>query len=233
MTNKFRQIQIATDEMTIRLAVARAFRDTSVDVVVASNTFQALSQLDVFEFDLFLLDLDMKDGCSFGLLETMTERFPKVPTILLTTNESGSEELKHRIKDVRFSHCWDILSKPFDYKKLVGFIDGSSHEYPSEHVQYHQHKHENWLEKRNCQRFSRFEQIAVTRADTKEKKHQTNLHWCTLTNISLGGMGMTTDLKLIPRKTLHFDEKFMHQDGTVVWVKEKVDHLWEVGVKFL
>ncbi len=110
MRQKFRQIQITTDETTIRLAVSRAFRDTSIDPVVASNTFQALSQLDVFDFDLFLLDLDMKDGCAFELLETMSERFPRVPTILLTTIDSHSQELINRIKEIRFDCCWDILT---------------------------------------------------------------------------------------------------------------------------
>ncbi len=169
MRQKFRQIQITTDETTIRLAVSRAFRDTSIDPVVASNTFQALSQLDVFDFDLFLLDLDMKDGCAFELLETMSERFPRVPTILLTTIDSHSQELINRIKEIRFDCCWDILTKPFDYQKLVGFINGKPGRKQPEQGRHHQHKRKTWQEKRCCQRFTRFEQITVTQTDTGEK----------------------------------------------------------------
>jgi DNA-binding response OmpR family regulator len=232
MLRKFRQIQIATDETTIRLAVARAFRDTSVDVVAASNTFQALSQLDVFIYDLFLLDLDMKDGCAFGLLETMTERFPRVPVILTTTGDIHSAELIHKIKEIRFNYCWNILSKPFDYSKLVGFICGNSKEYYAEQVPHHQQKQENWLERRNCQRFFRSEQISISRPQNKEARYWEPSHWSSLTNISLGGMSITTDLKLNTGARLNFDEKFMHQSGEIVWIKEKVDHLWKVGIKF-
>jgi len=233
MTKNLRQIQIATDETTIRLALSRAFRDSPVDIVMASNTFQALSQLDVFKFDLFLLDLDMKDGCAFGLLETMTERFPRVPAILLTTGNIHSAELIHKIKDIRFNYCWNTLSKPFNYSKLVELICGKSNEYYEEQVPCHQHKQGNWLERRNCQRFFRSEQISISRPQKNEARYRIIPHWSTLTDISLGGMCITTDVMLRSGILLNFDEKFMHQSGEVVWVKEKVNHLWKVGIKFI
>src|SRR6056297_2550030 len=106
------QVQVITSEIVIQLAVARAYRSKPVDIITAAKSEQALSQIDVFAFDLFVLDLDFKDGCSLSLLKTMTERDVEAPVILLTTGEVESRSPKRQIEQIRPEGCWHLLEKP-------------------------------------------------------------------------------------------------------------------------
>lgn len=232
MSLKFRQIQIITDETVLLLAVSRAYRNKLIDVVTATNTDQALSQLSVFNFDLFLLDLDMKDGCSFGLLETMTERFPSAPVILMTTADTRSADLTDRINAIRFSYCWHLLEKPFDYRKLVNIIDIGLEE-NSSCAKTTRQETSIHLEKRRCQRYSRFELINVFVPNKKEQCRQEKQLLATLTDISVGGMGVAMIRSIPLGTTVTFDEKFMHQTGVVVWNNKREDLTWQTGIKFL
>ena len=229
---RFGQIQIVTDETVLLLAVSRAYRNKPVDVVTATNTDQALTQLSVFNFDLFLLDLDMKDGCSLGLLETMTERFPSAPVILMTTGDTQSPELADKIKAIRFSHCWHLLAKPFDYKKLVGVIDLGLQEH-SLCMEKQRRQETIHLEKRRCQRFSRFEPINISMPHQSGAACQTQPILATLTDISVSGMGVAIIRSVPQGTTVTFDEKFMHQSGVVVWNQKLEDQTWQSGIKFI
>ena len=117
------QVQVITSEIVIQLALARAYRSKPVDIITAAKSEQALSQIDVFDFDLFVLDLDFKDGCSLSLLQTMTERAVEAPVILLTTGKVESRTLILQIEQIRPVGCWHLLEKPFDLQKLSGLIE--------------------------------------------------------------------------------------------------------------
>ncbi len=116
------RVQIVTDQSVILSAVSRAYRNKPVDIVTAPNTSLAQEQQDVIGFDLFLLDLDMTESCSFKLLAVMTERFPQVPIILMTTGDAQSKEMIAKIEAIRSASTWSLLEKPFKYKKLVDYI---------------------------------------------------------------------------------------------------------------
>jgi len=117
------QIQIIDNEIVMAMAVSRAYRNKPIDIITATNIDQAIEQMDVFHFSLFLLDLDMKDCCSFQLLEIITRRFPETPVILMTTADIFSLALIEKIEKIRSQHCWHIVEKPFAYKRLLGFVD--------------------------------------------------------------------------------------------------------------
>lgn len=127
MSNRPARVQIVTDQLVILTAVSRAYRDKPVDIVTATNAGLAQEQLNVINFDLFLLDLDMKERRSFELLAVMTERFPLVPMILMTTGDAQSKEMIAKIEAIRSDSVWHLLEKPFEYKKLVDFIASGLH----------------------------------------------------------------------------------------------------------
>lgn len=222
-------VQIIDDEVVILLAVSRAYRDKSVDIVTAANIDQALAQMDVFNFDLFLLDLDMKDRCSYALLKIMTDRYPDIPVILMTTGDIESGKLIKKIEGIRSSGCWHLLEKPFDYKKLVGFINQGLQECSSAGVvSIMAEPHE----KRRCQRFSRFEQINFALPSVAHEPCQTTPFLATLVDISVGGLGLSSKKKLVVPQRIHFDEKFMHQSGVVVWSRIQKDQRYRSGILF-
>ena len=100
-------VQIIDDEIVILMAVSRAYRDKQVDIITAANAEQALAQMEAFNFDLFLLDLDIKNCCGFALLKTMTEKFPEIPVILMTTKSTQNPELLAQIEQARPLGCWE------------------------------------------------------------------------------------------------------------------------------
>lgn len=227
-----RQVQIIDDEIIMLLAVSRAYRNKPVDIITATNLDQALEQMDIFNFSLFLLDLDMKDCCSFDLLERMTRRFPTNPVILMTTGDIQSAALIDRIEKIRSQYCWHIVEKPFDYKKLIGFIDRALYESEIENPGSNQNGNSDYAEKRRCRRFSRFERINITRPMISDTSHLPPALFATLTDISVGGLSVTTGNALVSGEAVRFDEKFMHQSGTVVWSQIQEDAIYKSGIRF-
>jgi len=204
------QVQIIDDEIVMLMAVSRAYRNKPTDIITATNIDQALEQMNTFNFSLFLLDLDMKDCCGFHLLETITNRFPKTPIILMTTGDAQSIVLIDKIQKIRSQYCWHIVEKPFDYKKMIGFIDRALHEYEVEVLGDCQNGSSEYAEKRRCRRFSRFERINIARPVTTGTSCSPLALLATLTDISVGGLGVATGNALVSGDAVCFDEKFMH-----------------------
>lgn len=227
------QVQIIDDEIVILLAVARAYRDKPVDIITAHNADKALAQMEVFNFDLFLLDLDMKDRSSFQLLEIMTERSPHIPVILMTTKDTASPQLLDKIGEVRRRGCWHLLEKPFDYRKLLSFIERGLEESAMSARGSRYCAVSDSDEKRRCRRFSRNEQINIFLSAGEERLEcHTVPFLATLTDLSVGGLGLSCRKRLAEKQNIQFDEKFMHQSGTVVWSLED-GQVWRAGVSFI
>ncbi|WP_029912570.1 PilZ domain-containing protein [Pelobacter seleniigenes] len=226
------QVQIIDEEIVILLAVSRAYRNKPIDIISADNADKALAQMAVFNVNLFLLDLDMKDRSSFHLLEIMTERSPEIPVILMTTQDTTAPGLLDRIAEVRTRGCWHLLEKPFDYQKLLSFIDRGLEESLQSSRSSQLCATAGAAEKRRCRRFSRLEQINVYLADEQEPDSRCLPFLATLTDLSVGGIGLETRKKLYEKQLIHFDEKFMHQSGMVVWSREE-DLGHRAGISFV
>lgn len=226
------QIQIIDEEVVILLALSRAYQGKLVDIVTATTMDQVLSQMDIFNFDLFLLDLDLKGCCSLELLKIMTDRFPDIPVILITTRDTESEKLLERIAAVRSPCCWQLLEKPFCYEKLTGFIDRALRARLISDPEDHLCTVVDGKEKRRCRRFSRFEQINLSSPVTLAAHYQSTPFLATLMDISVGGLGLTTRKKLTVSQLVGFDEKFMHQSGIIVWSREEDDKISRSGIRF-
>jgi CheY-like chemotaxis protein len=226
------QIQIITSEIAIQLAVARAYRNERVDIITATDLEQARSQIRVFDFDLFVLDLDFNDGCGFSLLRSMTERALEAPVILLTSPGEGSRYLIRQIEQIRPKGCWHLLEKPVAPHKLSGFIERGLLE--KESVCFFKPDPDSLTEaeQRLCRRFARHEAINLLPADLdKEVKPRTETA-ATLTDISLGGVGVTTAKPLLCGQKLNFSQKLMHQTGIVVWARTEQTGFCRAGIRF-
>lgn len=227
MAASTRQVQIISDEVMLLMALARAYRNSSVDVITASNKEQALRQLEVFQFQVMLLDLGLKDLSGFELLQTLSRTHAGVPVLMLTTGDSRDPEVLDQINACRPYGCWHLMEKPFELKKLTSAIERGllEHTFDDSDILCSLPKPND---QRRCRRFPRREQISISlRSDPAPPFFP-----ATLTDISVSGIGLTTSSPLPTNQRISFDQKFMHQSGVVIWSRGHADG-FQSGVRFL
>ena len=76
------QIQITTDETTMLVALTRAYRNSLIEVLTATSASQALAQLANGDFQLMLIDLDMRRQEGFDLLRDVSRLRAGIPLLL-------------------------------------------------------------------------------------------------------------------------------------------------------
>lgn len=110
-----KRILIVDDDARIvdRLAMLLG---TRYEVMVASNGFDALAQLNSQSFDVVLLDLRMPGLDGAGFVQELQARRISVPIILISANPS----LPAQARALGISH---YLSKPFDIEQLEAMVE--------------------------------------------------------------------------------------------------------------
>ncbi len=111
-----RKILLADDSVTIRKVVELTFMDEDYDLVAVASGDEALSTLSS-STDLVITDVHMPGTDGYEVCETVKERFPDKPVLLLVgTFEAFDEE---RAEEVGAD---DFLKKPFDSQELLGKV---------------------------------------------------------------------------------------------------------------
>lgn len=226
MNKKTRPVQLITDQHMLLKALIRAYRDSAIDIVAACSHLQATTQLDTFDFDLIIFDLDF-DRTSFELLQIISSRSGGTPIILLTTMHQQTPDLQRKIKKARPFGCWHILEKPF---KLSTLNDCIGHSLVTRYFEHMDEVLENLpvqTDRRGCKRAPRNEKISL-RIANEDLSHPIT---ATLKDISLTGMRLTTDVPLAQDQQISFQEKFMHEKGVVVW-SYGLDSQCVAGIRF-
>lgn len=223
MRASVKQIQTISDEITMLMALTRAYRNSSIDIITANSRAQALEQIDIFTFQLILLDLDISNGSGMELLRTISHIQAGIPILLLTTDSHRSPALLEQIDACRPHGCWHLLEKPFELKKLLGAIERGLLErsFDDQEVSC------DIGDLRRCRRFKRHESIAISLSDQSIPP----FYPATLTDISVSGLGLTTTTPLPTNQRISFAEKFMHQSGTVIWTSNS-ENGYRSGVQF-
>lgn len=230
MSGKLGLLQIIDDELDTLLAVTRACLHGQIDIVSASSDSQALAQLNVFAFDLVLLDLDMQECNCYELLWKITKKIPNVPVILLTTEDPLSAGLTDKICSNRFNSCWHLLEKPIDFTKLSGLLSRGllvSHP-PGNTVP-------DWtpqLKNRRSQRVPRSEAINLYLKGT-ENGECCLAQSAKLTDVSLGGIGVSAPLPIPVGTAITFSEEFTRQSGRIIWNRPGSNQAWQAGIEFV
>ncbi|MBD1401105.1 response regulator [Pelovirga terrestris] len=227
MNKNTRQVQLITGEQVLLKALMRAYRDSAIDIVAASSHLQAIAQLDTFGFDLIIFDLDTDRSNGFELLQMISARCAGTPIILLTTMDTQAPELQKQIKKARPFGCWHILEKPFSISKLNSYIGLSLVTRTFEQTADVLNQLPEQADRRACKRVPRNEKITLRLAGGDHHPFFS----ATLSDISISGMGLTTDVPLARDQRVTFEEKFMHASGVVVWSYGK-DSRCMVGVRF-
>jgi DNA-binding response OmpR family regulator len=117
-----KRVLVADDEAPIRFAVSHMLKDTGYEVFEAADGVEALDIIQSLDqqaspIDIVLLDLYMPHCNGFevmGKLDEMANR----PRVIMMTGAVDSVEMDNVIK----LGCDGILSKPFDFGKLLQVV---------------------------------------------------------------------------------------------------------------
>lgn len=222
-----RQVQLISGEQVLQNALMSAYRDSAIDLVAASNHLQAIAQLDTFGFQLIIFDLDTDRSNCYELLQMISARCAGTPIILLTAKDSQAPELDRQIKKARPFGCWHLIEKPFSISKLNHYIGRSLVSRSFDQTDDILSHMPDQSDRRTNKRAPRNEKITLRVGGADHNPY----FYATLNDISIGGMGLTTDVPLARNQRVTFEEKFMHTNGLVAWSYE-VDSRCVAGIRF-
>ena len=97
--------------------LAKRIARRDIDVTTAFSAAAALQALRRQDFDVAVLDLEMKDMDAIEVLKVFKKMLPSMPVIILTgpgTMQSAGEGLKEG--------AFDYLTKPYELEDLIAKI---------------------------------------------------------------------------------------------------------------
>jgi len=118
-----KKVLVVDNEQLLLWALERAGKGRFLDIKTAETTDHALQEITNCHYDLFMLDLDMKDLSRLELLKKIDECCPYVPIIIMTTSDTKSYELNDTVRRTRKHGSWFLLEKPFSLDRLISFIE--------------------------------------------------------------------------------------------------------------
>ncbi len=110
------KIMMIEDDNTISFAVRTFLKRYDIETVVLENLFVA-ENIDLKDFDLLILDVNLPDGSGFDYLKWLRE-FSDIPVIMLTVKNSDEYVLKGFEKGAN-----EYIIKPFSLPILKARID--------------------------------------------------------------------------------------------------------------
>ncbi|MAJ85564.1 MAG: DNA-binding response regulator [Candidatus Pelagibacter sp.] len=113
MENNSKHILVVDDDDRIRDLLKDYLEDNNFITSSARNAEEAAKKIEMFKFDLIVLDVMMPGKSGFDLTKEIRKRI-EIPIILLT----AKGEVENRIKGLEFG-ADDYLGKPFEPKELL------------------------------------------------------------------------------------------------------------------
>lgn len=116
------QILVVDDDSSIRWVLSRALQNAGFKVVACDNANDALLILAKESIAVVISDIQMVGISGLELLETIRNRYPKLPVIMITANSDTAIASKtHEIG------AFDYLPKPFDLNQAVQICERAIH----------------------------------------------------------------------------------------------------------
>lgn len=107
------QILIVEDDRDLNRGLCTALRESSRVTIACQNIGEAWQQLQMGEPSLVLLDINLPDGSGLELLAQIREKYPLLPVILLTANDTDMDIVEGLEKGAD-----DYITKPFSLSVL-------------------------------------------------------------------------------------------------------------------
>jgi len=226
------KILAVDDEHLLLKALERAVKGRSLEINTAATTRQALEEIERCDFDLFMLDFDIDDQDRQDLLQTIDERCPFIPIIIMTTSDRKSPELNEAIKSRRKQGSWHLLEKPFSLDRLISYVDvifqnqGNVKYCPNSlSVSYDQEKRYEFRRPHVQPVNFSFKSMI----DGVVRRISAN---GILTDISDCGTGILAHKQVHPEQVISFENEFIKQNGIVAWSVMLDSETCRFGVQF-
>ena len=113
MKNNNLHILVVDDDDRIRALLKEYLSEKNYIVSTANNAENAKTKIDLFKFDLIVLDVMLPGPNGYELTKEIKKKI-KIPIILLT----AKSEVENRIKGLELG-ADDYISKPFEPKELL------------------------------------------------------------------------------------------------------------------
>ena len=84
LVTKRTQVWVVDDDESIRWVLERALIDAGLSVRQFGNADEAIGVVDYEQPNLVMIDIKMPGRSSLELLETLGDRFPEIPVIVMT-----------------------------------------------------------------------------------------------------------------------------------------------------
>ena len=111
-------IWIVDDDRSIRWVLEKALAKESLNTRSFDNAAEVLKALDNDRPDLIISDIRMPEGDGLSLMETVKERVPDIPVIIMT----AYSDLDRAVSAFR-GGAFEYLSKPFDVDEVISLVN--------------------------------------------------------------------------------------------------------------
>ena len=117
LVTKGGQVWVVDDDVSIRWVLERALIDAGLSVRQFGNADEAMGVVDREQPNLFMIDIKMPGRSSLELLETLGDRFPEIPVIVMT----AYTDLDNAVSAYG-SSAFEYLPKPFDLDEAMALV---------------------------------------------------------------------------------------------------------------
>ena len=111
------QVWVVDDDASIRWVLERTLIDAGLSVRQFGSAGEAMGVVDHEQPDLVMIDIKMPGRSSLEFLETLGDRFPKIPVIVMT----AYTDLDNAVSAYR-SGAFEYLPKPFDLDEATALV---------------------------------------------------------------------------------------------------------------
>ncbi len=112
------QILIVEDDHELNKGLCKALHTDGRQTVSCHSISEARQQMGCMVPDLLLLDINLPDGSGLDFLREIKERFPQLPVVMLTANDTDSDIVEGLQKGAD-----DYITKPFSLSVLRARIE--------------------------------------------------------------------------------------------------------------
>ena len=114
-----KRILVVDDDASIRRLVATVLKRENYDVDMAGSGRDALSQIELIQYDVVVLDLMMPDVSGIDVLKRLDVRNPQIKCVIIMSAASRFEIARATTPNV-----FTALPKPFEIKELIAAVAG-------------------------------------------------------------------------------------------------------------
>ena len=220
------RILIVDDDQLTAMALMRALKADGLNILAVAQGPQALNEIQATLYSLVFLEIGIADGTGKAVLKEIARFSPSTCIVVMSAGITNGD-----IKDTIIESDHYFLPKPFEVlqvramtnrilsgvsRRLEDFISGD----------------EPLRKKRSSVRHSLPGEVTIFPDSESSYPGSPSQYIAQIVDLSLGGMGVRTDLPLSPGQKLHFDNKEGTNNGIVRW-SMVFENRFRAGIQFV